>query len=106
MLEREALANALVERAQILFVVGVVEAEHRLEVLDLGEALGGTSADALRRRIRRQQLGMRGFERLELVHQRVEVGVADLGRGLYVVQLFVTAYFLAEMLDAFGGGHR
>ena len=48
---------------------------------------------------------MRSFERLELVHQLVEIGVADLGRGLYVVQLFVTAYFLAEMLDAFGGGH-
>ena len=31
----EALAHALVEGAQLLFVVGVVEAEHRLEVLDL-----------------------------------------------------------------------
>ena len=58
MLEREALADALVERAQILFVVGVVEAEHRLQVLDLRKAFGGPAADALRRRIRREQLGM------------------------------------------------
>ena len=46
-----ALAHALVERAQLLFVVGVVEAEHRREVLDGRKAVGRPAGDALRRRI-------------------------------------------------------
>ena len=48
---------------------------------------------------------MRGFERLQLAHQRVELGVGDFGRGVDVVELFVTADFPAELLDAFGGSH-
>ena len=36
--EAGALADALVERAQLVLVVGVVEAEHRHEVLDGREA--------------------------------------------------------------------
>src|SRR6185436_11844681 len=79
--------------------------EHRLQMIDLGKAFGGTATDALRRRVGREELGMRGFERLELVHQLVEIGVADLGRCLYVVQLFVPANFLSELVDSLRGIH-
>ena len=53
-----ALPHALVEGAQLLLVVGVVEAEHRRQMLDRREALGGPAGDALRRRVRRDEIGM------------------------------------------------
>ena len=45
------LRSTIVERAQILFVVGVVEAQHRRQVFDVGEAFDQTSADTLGRGI-------------------------------------------------------
>ncbi len=39
----------LVERLQLVFVVGVVETEHRLGMTDRGEAFGRPAADALGR---------------------------------------------------------
>ena len=101
----DAFTNALVERAQVGFVVGVVEAEHRLHVLDLRKTLGRPAADALGRRIGGEQLGMCGFDRLELVHQGIECLVRDLGRGVDVIQLFVPANFLAECFGSLGGCH-
>ena len=41
--------HAIVERTELLFRVGVVEAEHRFEMLDLGKAGGHPAADTLRR---------------------------------------------------------
>ena len=78
----EAAPHALVERAQLLFVVGVVERQHRQQVLDGREPFGRAAADALRRRVGRDEIGMLGLERLQLAHQRVELGVGDLGRGV------------------------
>ena len=75
-------------------------------MLDGREAFGRPAADALRRRIRRDQLGMLRLERLELVHQRVELGVDDLRRGVDVIELFVAANLAAELLDSFGGRHQ
>ncbi len=84
-----ALSDALVERAQFLVVVGVVEAEHRHEVLDRVEAFDGTSGNALRRRIDGDEIGVVGLELLELVQQRVELRVGDLGIVVDVIALFM-----------------
>ena len=51
------------------------------------------------------QVGVRGFERAELAHERVELGVGDLRRVALVVQRFVVANLIAERGDAVGGGH-
>ena len=64
----------------------VVEREHRHAVDELGEALGGRRADALRRRIGARELRVRCLERLELAEQRVVLRVGDLGRVLLVVE--------------------
>ena len=100
-----AAAEARVELAQLVLAVGVVEAEHRRQVRDRLEALGGPAADALGRRVGILQLGMRLLERRELAHQRVELGVGDLGSVVDVVPLFVVADQGAELGDAFGGSH-
>src|SRR4029453_18794541 len=48
---------------------------------------------------------MLGLERLELVHQGVELGVGDLRRRLNVIELFVVADLPSEGFDAISGGH-
>ena len=100
-----ALAHALVEGAQLLLGVGVVEAEHRHLVLDGRKAVGDAAADALGRRIGGDELGMVGLERFEFVQQAVERLVRDLGRGVDVVLLFVVADGGAKFADAGGGFH-
>ena len=65
-----AFAHALVEGAQLVLVVGVVETEHRADVLDGGETLGRRAGDALGRRVRGDEVGVLGLEPLELVQER------------------------------------
>ena len=69
---------------------------------DLAEALGGLAADALGGRVGREQFGMRGLDALELVHQRVVGGVADLRRVENVVEVLVAAQFGAQFGGALG----
>ena len=69
---------------------------------DFDESLARLAADALGGRIRRDQLGMRGFQRLQLPHHRVVFGVGDLGRVQHVIQMLVVAQFLAQGLNFVG----
>jgi hypothetical protein len=61
------------------------------------------SADSLRRRVRILQLGVRRLERRQLAHERVELGVGDLGCVVQVVLNFVMSNQLSELRDTFGG---
>ena len=103
------LVDAPLPVAQFLFVVGVVEREHRRGVRHLDEALARLAAHALRRRIGRDQLRMLGLELLQLVHQAVEFGVADLGIVEHVVAVLVVADLVAQRFDLllhiFAGRH-
>ena len=96
------LAAAGVPGGQLLGGVGVVQREHGPRVRDLAEALGGLAADALGGRVGGEQLGVRGFELLQLVHQRVVGGVGDLRRVENVIQMLVAAQFGAEFGGALG----
>ena len=98
--EARASAHAFVEGAQLLVVVGVVEAEHRHEMLDGVEPFDRTSGNALCRRIGRDEIGVFGFERFELVEQAVELLVRDLGRAADVVTLLVVTDAVAQFFDA------
>jgi hypothetical protein len=72
-------------------------------VLDCRESLDGSSTNALRRGIRRDEIGVLRFETLERLHELVELGVRDLRRVQNVVALFVVTNKGAELGDAFGG---
>ena len=102
--------DAAVPVAQFLLVVGIVEREHRPRVLHLDEAFARFAAHALRRRIRRDQLRMRRFQALQLLHQAVKIGVGKFGSVQDVVQVFVMADFFAQIvnlaLNAFVLGDR
>jgi hypothetical protein len=71
---------------------------------DLLEALGRLAADALGGRVGREQLGVRGLDALELVHQRVVLGVGDLRRVEDVVEVLVVAEFGAQFFGALAAG--
>ena len=101
----QALPDPLVERAQLVDVVCVVEAEHRRPVGDGRKALDRLPADALGWRIGRQQVGVRLFECAQLAHERVELGIRDLRGVAIVVQRLVMADLIAEGGDSVGGSH-
>ena len=67
------------------------------------EPLRGLPGHALRRGIGGDEIGMGVFERLQLAHQRVELGVGDLGVVENVVPLFVMPNAIAQLLDLPGG---
>src|SRR5688500_14982447 len=87
----EPAPQPLVERLQLIFVVRVVQAEHWLSVADGRKAVSRPAADALRRGIDGNEVGVIALEILELAQQRIELGVGDFRRGLDVIALFVMA---------------
>ncbi len=44
------------------------------------------------------KFGMLGFEPLQFIHQRVVLGVADLGRVHHVIEVLVTPQLRAQLL--------
>src|SRR5262245_60959535 len=65
------LVDAPVPVAEFFFTEGVVERKHGPRVLDLHKTLARLAAHALRRRIRSDQLGVRGFQALQFLHEQV-----------------------------------
>ena len=63
------------------------------------DSFAGFSANPLGGRIGRDQLGMLGFELLQLVHQLVEFSVADLRIVKNVIAIFVVPDLVAERFD-------
>jgi membrane-bound metal-dependent hydrolase YbcI (DUF457 family) len=99
---RQPGAHASVPGTQIGLVVGVVEREHRTRVRDLGEALLRLAAHALRRRIRHNQLGMLGLERLQPVHPLVILRIGPDRRIEHVVQMLMMPQLFSQALDLVG----
>ena len=95
----EGVADSLVEGAELGFVEGVVEAEHRGGVGEFDEAFAGGSADALGGGVGGDERGVGLFEGLELAHEGVVLGVGELGLIEDVIEVFVVAEILAELLN-------
>ena len=98
-LARQVAAHAGDPGPQLVGRAHVGEREHRLQVADLREPGDGLVADALRRRVRRDQLGVLGLERLQLAEQRVVDVVADLRVVEDVVAVVVVGDLLAQLGD-------
>ena len=76
------MARLIVEGADLVLVIRVVDAHHRHRVLDSAESFDRLPAHALRRRIRRDQLRMRRLQVDQLPHQAVKFLIADRRLGL------------------------
>ena len=94
--DAEVLPHPLVEGAHLLLVESVADGQHRRAMAHLAELGERRGADALGRRIRRAQLGMAGFELLQLAKQRVVLGVGDFRCVFDVVQPVVALDLLCE----------
>ncbi len=100
------LADALVELAQFVGVVGVVDRQHRQPMLDGRELVDRLAADALGGAVGRDQLGMAGLDVLQLLEELVELPVRDFGLGLDVVFVVVVVDEAAQFSGALcGRGH-
>ena len=91
----------LAQRRQFLGGEDVVQAQHPLEMVGGGEVgrEAGT-ADQLRRRIGRPQLGVVVLERLQFTQQLVELGVGDDRRVPDVVAELVLTHLVGQFLPA------
>jgi hypothetical protein len=77
--------------------------QHRLRVADLDQIGDRLPAHTLRGRVRRDQLGMLGFERPQLVQQGVVLVIADLGIVEHVVAVAVVLELPPQLGGALGG---
>ena len=80
-----------------------VDREHRHGMAHRLEALEHGADHALGRRIGRDELGMRRLDRLQLLEQRVVLGVGNLRRIAHVVGARVVLELLAQRRRARGG---
>ena len=90
---------AAVPRHELLFVEGVAQAEHRPEVDGLGESGDRLRADALGGRVRRHEIGVPLLDGPQLIEERVELGVAYLGRVEGVVAVVVVVDAGPELFE-------
>ena len=88
------------ERVGFLERVGVVEALHGHAMPHLREALERATGHALGRRIGRAEVGVRGFEILQLAQKSVEFTVGDLGCRFVIVEPVVVRDLAPEFTDA------
>jgi hypothetical protein len=105
----EPLAHAAVESDHVLVLEGVVERQHRPRVHDLLQLVDGRRADALSRRIGRDEIRILFFERLELAQQPVVFGVGNFRVVEHVVAIVVMLDLSAQLTHSRSGdlgGHK
>ncbi len=95
----EEALDATVELAHLLGVHRVGKRHHHPAMDDDGEFFARLRAHALGGRVGREEFRMLGFERLEPAHQGVVLGVGQLGIVEDVVEMIVTVYLLAQLVD-------
>jgi len=76
--------------------------QHRQRVLHRRQAVEHLADHALGRRVRGQQLGVRGLDRLQFLEQAVVLGVRDLRRVEHVVEVGMVVELLAQPGGALG----
>ena len=104
--DRQRIMHALVKRRHLFDGKRVVQREHRCAMDGLRKLSERCAADALGRRVRRQQFGMRSFNRLQLAEQAVVLGVRHRGRVHHIVGVVVTPDFFAQQRGACSRVHQ
>ena len=87
----------------LLIVEGIVEAEHRLGMRNLGQMRSRGRPNQLRRRIGTNEVRELGFKFIVAFDQRIIIRIADLGRILGVIAQRMIGDRARETLK-FGGG--
>src|ERR1700678_79708 len=74
------------------------------------KTLARRAADSLRRRVRRDRLGVFGLQLFQLIHQPIVGGIGNFRVVRHMIEIVVVAKFFAKTLDLFCDlttlGHR
>ncbi len=95
----QSLARPLVPGQQRLGGVGVVQREHRNAVPDGPEDVRRHAADPLSGRVPGDQLRVAGFQRLQLLHERVILGIGGVGLVEDIIPVVMMAQLCAQVFD-------
>src|SRR5690349_5325617 len=95
------VADPTVPIAQLIFVIGVIQREHRAGMLYLCKALFRLASYALGGRVRCYQLRMRSLKLLELDHEQIELWIADLRIVKHVVAVLVVTDSFPQLFYPF-----
>ena len=95
----EEAPDAALELGQVVVVEGVAEREHGPAVAHLGEARRGRCADTLARAIAALEVGITRLDGLVAPPQQVVLGIAQLGRGIDVVERIMAGDFPCQPLE-------
>ena len=105
-----SLPHAPVEVGQFFERESVIQTHHRRPMNNGLKTLARRAADSLRRRVRRDQLGVFGLQLFELIHQPIVGGIGNFRVVRHMIEIFVVAKFFAKTLDLFCDlttlGHR
>jgi hypothetical protein len=102
----DVAVHPLAPGEELLVARRLVERHHGDAVADLGKQLRHTTADPLRRRVGRDEIGVGGLEGDQLRPQRVEFGVAQLRIVLDEVSLGVVLDLRPQLPGPHGGCRR
>ena len=93
----KSLTDSIVPLAHVLFAIGVGQRQHGIAMLHLPEASLEVAAHTLGRRVGIVELRMACLQVLQLVHQEVEILVANCGLVEHVVAVVVLVQLAAKL---------
>ena len=102
----QQFAHAGIPLCHILLAVGIGQREHGIAMGHLGELLVEVAAHALCGRVGVGHLGMPGLQVLQLMHQEVELLVADDGLVEHIVTVVMLVQLAPQLLDSVLLGHN
>ena len=92
------IPHAAIKSFQLFHGERILQAPHGSFMANGLKTFAWSAAYALGGRVRRAQLGVRIFERLELVHQAIVGRVGNLRIVFYVIKIFMMTKFIAQPL--------
>ncbi|RMT83810.1 hypothetical protein ALP40_05455 [Pseudomonas viridiflava] len=102
----QPFGHTTVELMHVVFFECVAQTEHRHFVAHLSERRQRRAADTLSGRVRRDQMRILGFKRLEFVEQAVVLDIGDAGFVQNVIAVVVLIQLCAQFQDSgFDGLH-
>ena len=105
-LSTEGTLHTGIEVPHLVKRVGIAQREHGVSVRHLHKLIGDVATYTLGRRRGVKELGVLGFEILQLTHQAVKVEVRYLGPVEHVVVVVMSVQLFTQLRYTFVRGHR
>jgi hypothetical protein len=100
---RQEAGNAAIECGDVLFRIGIIEAQHRRPVTDLREGFQRSAANALSGGIRRGEIRIARLDVCQLLVEAVIIPIANRRCRVLVIPAVVFEDFSSQLRDSFLG---